>query len=325
MRIVSRLLTASLLAVSLLVLTACGSTPASTPDAASAPNEEPAPTTRSVVDASGNPVEVPFKPERVVALSEPDLDAMLALEQRPVGTISGRGQTATPLYLGDLPAGIPIVGTVSQPVMDQIIELEPDLILAGSLADPQILAQLQAIAPTVSTTASGEDWKTHFKRVGEVLNLTAETEAWFAEYNKRIAEVASKLGPNAGAEVSVVRWMPSGPMYMAHHGFASQVLAEVGLKRPAHQQDLEMGTAHSPALSLELLRQIDGDWLFMGTLNPDGDAAMEAAMATPAFQQLNVVKNGRVVPVDGSMWSSGMGPLAAMGILDVVERELAAE
>lgn len=323
MRIVSRLLTASLLVISLLVLSACGSTPAAAPEPDSAPAEEPAPARRTVVDAVGKSVEVPFKPERVVALSEPDLDAMLALGQKPVGTVSGRGQTSTPRYLGDLPAGIPIVGNVSQPTLDQIVELQPDLILAGNLADPQILAQLEAIAPTVLTWANDEDWKTHFMRVGEVLNLTAEAEAWLAAYDERVADVASKLGENAGAEVSIVRWMPTGPMYMAHNVFASQVLAEVGLKRPAHQQDLE-GIAHSPALSLEMLNLLDGDWLFLGTLNPDGDAAAEAAMATPAFQQLNVVKNGRVVRVDGSMWSSAMGPLAAMGILDTVEKEMAA-
>src|SRR5690554_1422860 len=112
MRIVSRLLTASLLIISLLVLSACGSSPAAAPEPDAAPNEAPAPTTRTVVDAAGKSVAVPWRPERVVALSEPDLDAMLALEQKPAGTVSGRGQTSTPRYLGDLPAGIPIVGTV---------------------------------------------------------------------------------------------------------------------------------------------------------------------------------------------------------------------
>ena len=106
--------------------------------------------------------------------------------------------------------------------------------------------------------------------------------------------------------------------------FASQVLAEVGLKRPAHQADLN-GEAHSPPLSLERLSQIDGDWIFLGTLNPDGDAALKAAMENPAFQQLDAVRNGRLVLVDGSLWTSAMGPLAALQILDTVAEHLASK
>lgn len=222
-----------------LLLSACGSTATKSPSPAPASVETAAPATtppdtkRTSTDASGKQVEVPANPQRVVALSETDLDAMLALGLKPVGTVSGRGQTLIPRYLGDRPAGIPIVGTVSQPTMDKVIELNPDLILAGSLADPQILAQLSAIAPTVNTSASGEAWKTVFQRIATTPNQESEVKQWFDRYDKKVTEVKAKLGPNASAQVSVVRWNPAGPIYMSKDLFTSQVLAEVGLKRVA--------------------------------------------------------------------------------------------
>jgi iron complex transport system substrate-binding protein len=73
--------------------------------------------------------------------------------------------------------------------------------------------------------------------------------------------------------------------------------------------------------ALELL---DVDWAFIGTLTPDGDAviALEAALENPLFQTLDVVQNDQVVRVDGSLWTSVGGPLAAMMVLDTVEDAL---
>ena len=50
--------------------------------------------TRQIEDAFGHPVTVPSAPQRVITLSELDLDAALALGITPVGTINGRGQAA---------------------------------------------------------------------------------------------------------------------------------------------------------------------------------------------------------------------------------------
>ncbi|TXS33716.1 ABC transporter substrate-binding protein, partial [Streptomyces sp. gb1(2016)] len=61
-----------------LTLSACGSE-----DKADAADAGTAVTTR-VTDATGTKVKVPATPERVVALSEMDLDASLALGVEPV-------------------------------------------------------------------------------------------------------------------------------------------------------------------------------------------------------------------------------------------------
>lgn len=115
--------------------------------------------------------------------------------------------------------------------------------------------------------------------------------------------------------------MPNGPMVMSKELIATGLLAKVGVE----VQDAGLvaeGHPHSDILSLENLSQVDGDWLFLATLNADGQAALDAAKQSSAFTRLNVVKQDQVVPVNGQLWSSANGPLAAQAILDDIENAL---
>lgn len=169
--------------------------------------------TRAVVDATGAEVQVPVEPKKIVALSEQDLDGLLALGVKPSGTVNGRGQTTRPAYLGDLAAGITVVGTVAEPALDAIADHE-------------------------------------------------------------------------GESVSIIRWNPDGPVVMLKDSFASLVIRDAGLVRPATQQ--EPGFAHTDVLSLENLDKPDGDWIFAATL----------------------------VEVDGTLWTFRGGPLGALKVLE---------
>ncbi len=100
-----RLAAIALFAALLALFAGCGAA-ASTPSAA---------TTRTVIDVTGVPVQVPANPTRVVPLSEPTLDGVLALGVTPIGTVSGRGQSGVPNYLAEQAAGVPLLGGIGQP------------------------------------------------------------------------------------------------------------------------------------------------------------------------------------------------------------------
>ena len=278
--------------------------------------------TRQVLDANGQSHTVPDDPQRVVVLSELDLDSALTLGVQPVGTVNGRGQGTLPRYLLDKAGkGIQVVGDLDNPNLEKLIDLEPDLILTGQ-TKPELLTLLNEIAPTVVTGNWGEPWKTVFNRSANVMNKETEAKAFLARYDARLAEARSKLAKHQGEQVSIVRWNPKGPSYMHGGTFASSVVTEMGLARPAHQ--IGDKSPHSPALSLESLNLLDGDWLVVGTLSTSGDAvdAMKQAEQTPAFQQLGAIKGKRFGAVDGSLWTSTGGPQAALQVIDDVERLL---
>ncbi|MTZ15037.1 ABC transporter substrate-binding protein [Pseudomonas sp. JL972] len=274
---------------------------------------------RQMTDALGNTVTVPDAPKRVITLSEIDLDTALTLGVTPVGTINGRGQAAPPRYLdGKLPAGIEVVGDIDNPNLETLLELQPDLILTGPVK-PEQLAILNEIAPTVITFNWARPWQESMQRTAQALNREVEAKAVLERYRARVEEARQRLAAHQGETLSIVRWNPKGPSYMFKDAFASTVAEDVGLRRPAHQQD--PGHTHSMALSLESLELLDADWLVIGTLATSGEAveAMNQAEQTPAFRQLSAIQAKRFGAVDGSLWTSLGGPMAALQVIEDIE------
>lgn len=325
------------LALSSALLASCQSAPAATvpatqpPAATAAATQAPAETaapaetgaTRTITDVAGREVEVPSAPQRIMTISEQDLDGALALGLKPIGSVNGRGQQSLPAYLGDKIAGIESVGSLAEPSIEKIAALKPDIILFGSLSDTQSdqLAQMEKIAPVVVTYKLADDWKTAFRGTASALNQDAQAEAFLASYDARVKEVQAALGEHASDLISIVRWNATGPGIMARDAFSSLVARDLGLQRSAFQQTVE-GFSHSEPLSMEELDKLDGDWLFVGTLNAEGDAALTAAKESPLFQQLGAVKGGRVVAVTGQIWGSRGGPLASLIVLDEIQKAM---
>lgn len=297
---------------------------------------------RTITDAKGDSVDVPAAPERVVALSEPTLDATLALGVTPVGAAAARGQSAqVPAYLAELSDGVPVVGALGKPQLEQLEELDPDVILVDGTAinDEALLSRLDDIATTVWTGPGGNaDWRASLRLVAEVLDREDEAEQLVADFDERVVEVNAAIEDPAAISVSIVRWGLASGSYLPPATFPGAVAAEVGLARPDGQQS---GGDHSQPVSLENIDILDADWMFFCTLggasNPDnaddggGDVGIAASQTSldaaldldVGLAELEVYRSDHVVAVDGSVWGSAGGALAALGILDDLEETLA--
>lgn len=295
--------------------------------------------TRTVVDIDEKKVTVPAHPTRVVALSEPTLDALVALGVKPVGAVNGRGQSTVPAYLAAKLKGVPNVGNIAQPNYEAIAKVKPDLILVDGTSinnNADALAALRHIAPTVYTGYAGGPWKLNFSITADALNRKTEADKVVADYRAKVAAAKQKLTGYAGSTFSIVRWQGGAPALILKELPAGEVLSDLGLKRPKNQD--RDGRGHSEPVSLENISQIDADYLFFGTLggssvdNPDagGSAdttaatkALATAEKTPGFTRLKAYREGHIVAVDGSAWTSTGGPVLMAGIVDDVVKELA--
>ncbi|MFG2497636.1 ABC transporter substrate-binding protein [Streptomyces sp. NPDC048441] len=311
---------AALTLASALALSACGSD--SSDDSGSDSKGKNAGKSVTVTDASGAEVKVPANPKKVIALSEMDLDSSLALDVKPVGLSAGRGQKGAPGYLAGQAKDIPVVGAVTGPDIEKVLQAKPDVILAGQLADQQVLKQLKGIAPTVVTIDRTKDWKKSLELTGKVLGKSNEASAFLKGYDTKAAALKKKLGANTGASVSVARYSAKGTAVMQQGVFISDVLKDLGFKRPGIQN--KKGEGHSTPLSDEDLKQIDADWLFIGTLTsggPDADLFKELK-GKAAYKQLDAVKKGHVTEIDGSKWTSLGGAQAAVSVLGDIEKAM---
>lgn len=280
---------------------------------------------RSVETAFGE-VTVPVSPERVVTLYEGALDVALAAGITPLGAVTTRGGDGMARYieahLGEQrPA---IVGVVREINLEAVLALQPDLILAPpQLAEAQYRL-LSRMAPTVVPLTVGlepEAWRDETRLFAQALGREAEIDAALEQVDARTAEIAERLAADEAPNAVLVRWMPQGPMVMSDQLFTAGLLRASGVA--IHDAGLtNEGRPHSDPLSLENLSRVDAEWLFLATLNEEGQEALDAAQATPAFARLEVVARDQVVPVDGQLWTSATGPLAAQAILDELDAAL---
>ena len=223
--------------------------------------------TRTIKDIDDENVEVPANPQKVIVLSEPTLDGLLALGVTPAGSVSGRGQSGVPNYLADRAKGVQIIGTVAQVNYEQIGNLDPDLILVDSTGvdkRSETYETLKKIAPVVYCGYAGGDWRINFRNVANAMNMVDKGEEVIKAYEASAAALKDQLAPKYGDKTfSIVRWAGNGPALILKELPAGQVLNDLGLKRPEAQD--RNGQGHSEPVSLENLATIDADYMFLGT------------------------------------------------------------
>ncbi len=333
-----------------MVVTACGSTPPAEPEqpttpaatgdvAQGIPGLADGTPIRVIEDVKHDEVTVPAEPQRVVTLSEPTLDGALALGVMPVGSVNGRGQSTMPNYLLDMADGIPTVGSVAQFNFEAIAQLKPDLILtyASGGNNPEAVQILEQIAPVYFVGYAGADWRTTFTNVANALNKADQAEDVLADFDTYAEDLKTRLY-EAGFEdktFSIVRWQGSNASLILKDLPPGMALETIGLKRPP-AQDRE-GRGHSEPISLENLADADADYMFFGTLggssvnNPvaggtadvtGAEAAYAEAQEVPGFRELTAYRDGHVILVDGSLWTSTGGPILMRRIIEFVEKEL---
>lgn len=275
------------------------------------------------LDTAHGEVEIDGQPARVVTLYEGALDTALAAGVTPLAAVATRGGEGVADYLSEQVPNIAMVGTSREFNLEAIATQNPDLILAAPTLSDEQYALISQLAPTVVPESAGfspDGWKSEARLYGEALGHAEEVDAAIEAVETRAADLAERLDTE-GTSVALVRWMPQGPLVMSTELFSTGMLAATGFD-VTDAGLVKQGRPHSDPLSLENLGKVDEDLLFMATLNEDGREALTAARQSPAFSQLEVAKRDRVIPVDGQLWTSASGPLAAQAVLDDIEAAL---
>lgn len=281
------------------------------------------------VNTKFGPVTIKGEPQRVVTLFEGALDASYAVGVEPLGAIITRGGNHVASYLQDRAQDISIVGTPQENNLEAIIALKPDLILASNTLPAQQYQLLSTIAPTVASglRSSDEDaWRKDARLFATALGKSEQMEQQLAALEQRLAEIKAQVEavlPEEERTVMIARWMPQGPVILSNKLFTANLLTGVGFT----VEDggvVKEDRPHTSPISQENLDMLDQDWLFLATINAEGDEALAQAEKSPAYQRLQVVQNQRVIPVDGQIWTSATGVLAAEVILNGVEKALQA-
>ncbi|NJL47844.1 MAG: iron-siderophore ABC transporter substrate-binding protein [Leptolyngbyaceae cyanobacterium SM2_5_2] len=259
---------------------------------------------------------VPTTPERVVVLDNAALDAAIALQIKPIGASAYGG---LPQYLGEVTAGITLVGDANQSNLEAILQLKPDLILGTKISAGKTYRALSQIAPTVLSEENGRfgDWQDHFQLYAKVLGKADQAEILLETYQQRIQALQGQIDNPQDIQVSVIIPYDDRIITYTTSSFSGSVLNDVGFARnPAQVSQRRFALS----LSREDLASLDGDLVFLITDSPAVSQATKIAFSQdPVWSQLQAVQQDRLCNVDVEVWTAGRSILAALQILDDIE------
>jgi iron complex transport system substrate-binding protein len=309
-----------------LTLTACGSGSDGDKDTK---NEKPgakdsAAATKTMKTAMGD-VTVPAEPQRVVTLDTAELDSVITLGIKPVGTTKTDTASGFPAHLAaDKVSGVKVVGEMTAPNLEAIAALKPDLILTSKLRHGDKYAELKAIAPTVMTEETGAPWKENFLVHAEALGKETEAQKVIADYATKAAAVTEALGGKekaAAVKVNMVRFSEGRDIRIyGKKNFIGSVFNDVGLGRPAVVDTAEDG--FMVEVSPEKIDLADADVIFHSTIGDPDKAKATQVFASPLWKNLAASKNGKVFPVQDELWIQAIGYTGAGKVLEELQAKL---
>lgn len=289
----------------LALLAACGPAAAATlpapqvnvEQATSAPAAT-ASTEISLTDGLGRAVTLPAPASRVISLAPSNTEILFALGAGPL--LVGRDDASDyPVEAtGIASVGDTFVGLNSE----QIVALQPDLVLAAEITPPEYIAELEQLGITVFWLANPLDLNGLYANldiVGQLTGHQEEASALNEQLRARVAAVDTALQniedtPTVFYELDASD--PAAPWTSGPSTFIDLLITRAGgqnvgsiLGKPFAQ------------MSIENLLQQNPDFILLG------DAAygvtIESVGQRAGWSQLAAVQNGQVVPFDDNLVS----------------------
>ncbi|MGO3345955.1 MAG: ABC transporter substrate-binding protein [Marinomonas sp.] len=270
--------------------------------------------------AAGHAVQENKHEIRVVTLFQGATDSVVALGVTPVGVVDSWAQQPTYDYLRHALKGVTHVGLETQPNIEAILALKPDLIIGATSRHERIYSQLSKIAPTVLTD-NVYDVKATLDLTAKALGKVDKGKQIWADFQKRIKDFRNGIKKRAGQwpqTASILNIRADHLRLYLQQSFPGTVLKEIGFTFP-----LPNKTGWGVKLkSKEALPSVNADVFFI--ILQSGEPAVRqnyrAWQSHPLWKMLNAPKHKQVYEVDQVAWLLSGGILGANQMLDQLYR-----
>lgn len=199
---------------------------------------------------------------------------------------------------------------------EDIVLLQPDLVLAGRFSTPATVAMLERLGVPVvrfDLAASLDDVAAGLRRMGAALGREAQAEAAIAAFARDRAELAQAVQGLGQARAGL--YFARG-YTVGRQSLPGDILAAAGLANIA----TELGLTHGGTLALEQLILSDPDHLVTGRRSP-GHSEAQALLDHPALRALPA--HGRGVTMSDRDWICGTPHVLAAVARLIAAREAA--
>lgn len=263
------------------------------------------------------PICVPEKAQRIVVL-DPTFSLGMTLELgAPVVGAPLFGMSDEVLLAKAEEAGVTSTGVITEPSIETMIGLQPDLIIGSAGMAASAHDMLTALAPTVLITSS--NWRDFYAAIAEVVGREEQLAPEMAALDARIDALKPTIPDKTVSVLRITSWD-----FQVNKGGADAwapfaILSEVGVHRSAFEE----GLTELARPDWEQLRQLDGEMLLYiigGSNNSAENGRHEEVLNNPLWQALPAVAAQRVYQIDPAIWMEFSGLNSAHRILDDVER-----
>lgn len=264
--------------------------------------------TRVIKDEQGL-FHIDTTPKRIVALEYSFVDALAAVGVSPVGVSDDKDIERVIPQVRALIKPWQSVGMRSQPSLEAIAELKPDLIIADAERHATVYQDLSSIAPTLLLMSRGESYQENLEssqKIGVAVNRSEAMAARIQQHKEIMAAHSKSFKQTDTVQFAVVT--DKGMWLHGPNSYAGGVLTTLGLNGPALPK-------HDKAyleVSFEQLLKINPDWLLLGPYKPH--TVFDDWQSKPLSKMLTVSKQQQAIKVSPQLWSLNRGMLAAEGI-----------
>jgi len=269
------------------------------------------------------------KPERIVTIGWMSQDVVLALGQVPVGIplqeFGGDANGVLPWVadaVSDLGGELPVRLDPYQLPYEQILSLQPDLILAPySDLDAEKYARLSNIAPTVAWQDGpwAGNWRDITRTIGRALGDEAGAEALIERVATQLADAAA-AHPEFEDMTFTFGYPEPGSNNLAVYVSTDprvQMIEDLGLRLSPGADALPTDGSFNVPVSFEDLESVDADILITWH---DDQAELDALRANPVFARFRPVAEGRHLAIVDRAFSMATSAPSVLSIPWAIDR-----
>ena len=241
-------------------------------------------------------------PSRVVALEYSFVDALAQVGVSPVGVADDNKIDRILPQVREKIAAWQSVGTRSQPSLEVIASLKPDLIIADPSRHTAVFEELKKIAPTEMFDSRHESYQENLEtaqKIGDLVGKSSEMKAKINEHNDYIANIAKNLGVQ-GKKASFGTSREDKFNIQNDNGYVGSFLTTLGFAPTKLNSDQAF-----VEINLEQLVMEKPEYLFIAHYRDESIARKWEA--EPLWKAIPAVKANHVYSVDSDMWARGRG------------------
>ena len=255
----------------------------------------------TVKDAKGE-FTLDKTPNRIVALEYSFVDALAQVGVSPVGVADDNKVDRILPQVREKIAAWQSVGTRSQPSLEVIASLKPDLIIADPSRHTAVFEELKKIAPTVMFDSRHESYQENLEtaqKIGDLVGKSTEMKVKINEHNDYIANIAKNLGVQ-GKKASFGTSREDKFNIQNDNGYVGSFLTTLGFAPTKLNSDQAF-----VEINLEQLVMEKPEYLFIAHYRDESIARKWEA--EPLWKAIPAVKANHVYSVDADMWARGRG------------------